>query len=520
VKRTSTTDPLRIDEVDVGSGKLGLTFCPGKYHPCGHSGNWARDLDADLERIRAWGAKIVVTAMEEHELLDCRVPSIGAAVEALGIDWHHLPIVDGGVPDQRAEARWRYTGARLQRLLDAGGRAVIHCLGGLGRTGTLAARLLVERGLEPGTAIDCVRAARPGAIETAAQERHVRGLRPGRPSASPSRAERVLGCLIGGAVGDGFGYAVEFERLVTIRRRFGPSGMQSPVYADDLLLVSDDTQMTMFTLEGLIDGKRGQTPAIDAVHAAYLRWFDTQGNGRSERTSGAPLTAATAARGSFGLIDHRLMIVARAPGNTCLSALASGRRGTRTMPLNSSKGCGGVMRVAPVGFVPLEDDMACFDLAADLAAITHGHPAGWQPAGALAVMIRAAAEGDTLGEAVIRAIEALAETGGADETLAAIGSALEHVERDEPIEAAYAELGEGWVGEEALAIALWAALTGNGHAEVIALAANHDGDSDSTASIAAQLVGAAHGIEGLPHAWIRRLDVLDPLLQLSNELIG
>ena len=100
-----------------------------------------------------------------------------------------------------------------------------------------------------------------------------------------------------------------------------------------------------------------------------------------------------------------------------------------------------------------------------------------------------------------------------------IGAAIEHAGKDEPSEVAVAALGEGWVGEEALAIALWAALKAQGHAAVIALAANHDGDSDSTASIAAQLCGAELGIDELPHAWVRRLDVLDPLLQLIDRLL-
>lgn len=181
IRKTSTSHPLLIDFVEVGDrgAKLGMTLCPGKHQPDGSTGWWERDLESDLVRIAASGAAALVTLMEEPELEDMKVPAAALAQAASkhGIEWHHLPIRDGSVPDSRFHQRWPVTGARLRGHLRAGRSVVIHCKGGLGRSGMIAARLLVELGWDPEHAIKEVRRARPGAIETAAQEEHVRRLK-------------------------------------------------------------------------------------------------------------------------------------------------------------------------------------------------------------------------------------------------------------------------------------------------------------------------------------------------------
>ena len=306
--RTSATDPLRIDEVAApGGGRIGMTFCPGKRQRGAAMGDWERDLAADLARIAEWGAAAVVTLMEEHELERYGVPGLGEAVEALGMEWHHLPIPDVGVPDSLFEARWFYAGHRLRAHLLAGRRVLLHCRGGLGRTGTIAARLLAELGAVPEEAIAAVRRARPGAIETAAQEAYVRAAQP-IGAAQAASTDRLLGCLLGGALGDAFGYAVEFDSLEAIRRRFGPEGIREPVFHAGRLVVSDDTQMTLFTLEGLLravgpDGAWSEEGVVAEVRRAYLDWLDTQ--------SGAAARAAISRERSR-------------PGQQCASAAPRG----------------------------------------------------------------------------------------------------------------------------------------------------------------------------------------------------
>ena len=175
--RTSLSDPLRIAVVRAPgiSGALGLTLCPGKQDL---AGGWSRDLETDLAAIREWGAEMVVTLVENHELVLLNVVTLPDAVVRHGIRWMHLPIRDASVPDDSFEAQWRTAGADLRRILRRGGLVLVHCRGGLGRAGTIAARLLVEFGMRPEAAIKTVRDARgPNAIETAEQEAYVRQCR-------------------------------------------------------------------------------------------------------------------------------------------------------------------------------------------------------------------------------------------------------------------------------------------------------------------------------------------------------
>jgi ADP-ribosyl-[dinitrogen reductase] hydrolase len=171
--RTSQSHPLQIATLAVGGGRLGLTFCPGKYQPDAVSGAWARCLHADLDVVLAWGASHVVTLNEGHELEALRVPGLGVEVARRGLEWLHLPIVDRQVPDAVFEGLWPAASSALHAALASGRGVLIHCKGGLGRTGTIAARLLIEHGLGAEEAIRAVRAVRPGAIENARQEGYV-----------------------------------------------------------------------------------------------------------------------------------------------------------------------------------------------------------------------------------------------------------------------------------------------------------------------------------------------------------
>ncbi len=167
---TSQSSPLRIQEVKVGEadGVIGITFCPGKGDFF-----WARDLAADLDVIARWQAQSIVTLIEDHEFDMLGVPELGAQICARGIDWYHLPIVDVQPPDARFESAWLSVGPKLCGSLRNGAKVLVHCRGGLGRAGTVAALLLVELGVSAPNAIKRVRAARPGAIQTREQERYV-----------------------------------------------------------------------------------------------------------------------------------------------------------------------------------------------------------------------------------------------------------------------------------------------------------------------------------------------------------
>jgi ADP-ribosyl-[dinitrogen reductase] hydrolase len=174
---TSESLPLRIDPVAAPAmpGWIGMTLCPGKKDPYASFGAWDRDLDADLQAIRDWGASAVVTLIEDFEFGLLGVPDFGTKVAA-AFRWLWLPIPDGGVPGEEFESRWDEAGPELHGRLAAGERVLIHCRAGLGRTGLVASRLLVEAGMEPRQAIRAVRGARRGTVETRVQERYVLGL--------------------------------------------------------------------------------------------------------------------------------------------------------------------------------------------------------------------------------------------------------------------------------------------------------------------------------------------------------
>ncbi len=180
MKRTSLTHPLQIASISAGPdlGRVGITFCPGKYDPDAMSGYWDRDLNLDLDAIQKWGAAAVVTLVEQKELALLRVERLGEEVRRRKMCWFHLPIVDVSTPDKGFEQQWAVAGDELRAVLRSGCDVLVHCRGGLGRAGTIAARLLIELGMEPTTAIGEVRAVRPGAIETAEQEQYLVGLGP------------------------------------------------------------------------------------------------------------------------------------------------------------------------------------------------------------------------------------------------------------------------------------------------------------------------------------------------------
>jgi protein-tyrosine phosphatase len=172
---TSETHPLRIDPVHVpaGGGIIGMTLCPGRRDRLAVGHVWERDLAADFAVIVDWDPRLVLTLLEDHEFANHGVPEFATHVKGLGLRWEQMPIRDGGVPNARFEADWSVVGAEARVILRSGGRILLHCRAGLGRTGMIAARLLVELGVEPAAAVRAVRAARADTIETAQQERHV-----------------------------------------------------------------------------------------------------------------------------------------------------------------------------------------------------------------------------------------------------------------------------------------------------------------------------------------------------------
>jgi ADP-ribosylglycohydrolase len=333
--------------------------------------------------------------------------------------------------------------------------------------------------------------------------------------------QRARGCLLGGAVGDALGAPVEFMKRSEIEQRFGPGGVTRylPAYGG-LGTITDDTQMTLFTAEGLLLGwadgcETGSACLVDSTRKAYLRWLDTQ----SEDVAGA----APGAPEDGWLLHHPGLHARRGPGTTCLSVLEAARRGDDTAARNDRKGCGGIMRVAPVGLFFWRPEGAfsirpAFTLADKLAGLTHGHPTGRLSAGTLAAMVAALADGMSLPGALAVAKHLLARNDGHEETLLAINRAESFARAGTPANEAVPALGEGWLADEALAIALYCALTADSFERGVAMAVHHDGDSDSTGSITGQLLGALHGVDAIPEAWLASLELRDVITDMADRL--
>jgi ADP-ribosylglycohydrolase len=315
---------------------------------------------------------------------------------------------------------------------------------------------------------------------------------------------RVRGCLLGGAVGDALGAPVEFLSRHRIQEVYGPAGLTGTVLGPaGRAQITDDTQLTLFTVEGLLRaGDRGHPPST--VYQAYLRWLDTQ------RLDGPP------AYPDGGLASQRWLYAQRAPGNACVSGLRAGRMGTPEQPQNpNSKGCGAVMRSAPFGLSPHATPEQAFAVAVECATQTHGHPSGYLAAGAFAAIVRLLLDGRELRWAVGTALDLLARHPGHEEVTAALGAAL--VTAGPP---AVERLGEGWVAEEALAIGVYCALRHRDVRHALLLAVNHSGDSDSTGSICGNLLGAWRGEAALPPEWTADLEGREAILELADDLVA
>lgn len=299
----------------------------------------------------------------------------------------------------------------------------------------------------------------------------------------PGRKSRIIGCLLGGAIGDAMGYPVEFMRYANITRYFGGAGVRDLSNGN---LISDDTQMTLFTAEGLLNAQRQGKSKVKSVYRSYLRWYYTQ---TGTRMPGVQYEG--------GLLNEAKIFASRAPGSTCLSSLSSGKMGTLADPINHSRGCGGVMRVAPCAVFP-----HAFDLGCRVAAITHGHPGGYISAGALSALLQKLYYGQSLPDAVDDLIRELDEIEDAQSTQDALAHAVALAEQGRPCAPTIRELGEGWVGEEALAIAVYCALSfPTDFAQAVRLAVNHDGDSDSTGAICGNIMGMLLGATAIPVEW-------------------
>lgn len=342
-----------------------------------------------------------------------------------------------------------------------------------------------------------------------------------RNNAVHKNADKFRGCMIGGAAGDALGYTVEFQSEKAISRKFGPEGIREYELQQGNALISDDTQMTMFTANGLLFEaalSRAENRAPDytaAIATAYREWILTQ------RSSFIKVPNPRC-----WLMNVPELFACRAPGLTCMRAINDGCNGTPEKPITTSKGCGGVMRVAPIGLFPAEDDILTLDRrGAEAAALTHGHEMGYIPGAMLVHIVRLAAfsEGVSLKDIVLDSRKAMTElfpdAGHLPGFLKLMDKAMELAESDVDDKEAIHALGPGWVGDEALAVAVYCALKyADDFDKAMIASVNHGGDSDSTGAIAGNILGAYLGLSRIPEKYLQNLELKEELLELAEDL--
>lgn len=470
-----------------------------------------------------------------------------------GTTYTRFPIKDCGVPESVEEVQDLLL--RMKDLQKMEGYVYLHCWGGVGRTGLIVACYLAQSQDNPELSnvlealrkcfADMPKSAYRKTPETKEQIKFVARFIGKSRSYGAKLAARVADCIRGslmaGAAGDALGYEVEFMSRKAIVSRYGEWGItRFELAPNGKALISDDTQMTLFTANGMLMGlTRGYMRGIGGrpekyVDMAYLDWYYTQTGKKREM----PIDDWH----PTWLRDLPEMAHLRAPGNTCLSACESLFRDEEVR--NNSKGCGGIMRVAPMALLDAAyasrgkhtyslEQLA--EAGGEIAECTHKHPLGFLPAALLTVLLYKLVPLSSKRiqtDIVPIAVETLEildhiyidkyETEKrylrelSEKALRLAHSAIPDVD-------AIRQLGEGWTGEEAWAIALYCAVRHvDGVEEAIIASVNHDGDSDSTGSICGNIMGAIYGYE-----YIRRRNIfcpngreLEQTLELSEIILA
>lgn len=349
--------------------------------------------------------------------------------------------------------------------------------------------------------------------------------------------DKIRGSLSGGAAGDSLGYTVEFYSENRIFKKYGKNGITS--YQIDSktgkALISDDTQMTLFTANGILFGETKSfvegvkiSPRL-WVQCAYFDWLVTQ---EYDFEQGKRIEKKVSwLRNIPELYDKR------APGNTCLSGLVNRLRSYSNNyceidsfineKINNSKGCGGVMRAAPVGLSFCDRKIEDIDIeAAETAAITHSHPLGYMTAAVLAHIVHTVVfskENLTLKEVIEQARDTVREIYKSEDYIEEltdiINLAIELSENNDTDLENIHRLGEGWIAEETLAIAIYCSLRHkNDFSKGIIAAVNHNGDSDSTGAVTGNILGAFLGYGAIENKWKENLELSDIILEIADDL--
>ena len=483
--RTSISHPLMIATVSAGDGRgrVGITFCPGKKQAHAATGRWDRDLAIDVKEIADWGAVVVVSLVESHELTALKVEGVGEAVRANHMDLLHLPIRDVSVPDGTFEDAWQRHGPGLRARLRAGFDVLVHCKGGLGRAGLVASRLLIDLGWAPADALAAVRAARPGAVETAEQAGYglalapLAGTAPARTAAAVK--DRAVGALLGLAVGDALGTTLEFSArdskpLLTDMVGGGPFRLKPGEW-------TDDTAMALALADSLVaDPKLNEADLM----RRFVDWHR---------------------RGSYSCTGQCFDI-----GVTTRQALARFERDGNPLAGSSdpqSAGNGSLMRLSPVAIRHWRDRDMLVGVAARQSRTTHAAIEAVDACIAFADMLADAIAGESRDDVLSRN-----RTSRSRAVAQILAGCWRGKRRDEVRSSGYVI--------HSLEAAIWCVARTADFRSAVLLAANLVDDADTVAAITGQLAGALYGASAIPQAWLDTLAWRERLTSVAEDLLA
>ena len=483
--KTGESDPLRIAAVTPGDGqgRIGITLCPGKTDPATISGAWDRDLDTDLDAIQRWGATAVISLITDEEIDLLSVGDLPKGVRDRHLEWWHAPIPDGRPPGPEFEDAWAVAGEAIRDRLRLGFDVLLHCRGGLGRAGTIAARLLVELGARPNDAIRRVRDARSRyAIGHISQEVHVAQCALRAPLVPARSAEeirdRALGAFLGLAVGDAVGTTLEFcsrDAQLRLQDMVGGGPFDLPPGA-----WTDDTAMALALADSLATS---ETLDCRDLMDRFVRWWQ---------------------EGDYSCSGHCFDI-----GNTTRQALDRYRRTGNPLAGSTdpqSAGNGSLMRLAPVALRFWHDRPRLIAAAADQSRTTHGAEEAVDACRAFAELLAEAIAGSPRADLLTRR---------PFEGAPAVAQVMAGSWRGRPRNRIRSS---GYV-VHTLEAAIWSVARTGDFRNAVLLAANLADDADTVAAVTGQLAGALYGLSGIPADWLERVAWKDRLLEAARRLL-
>lgn len=334
--------------------------------------------------------------------------------------------------------------------------------------------------------------------------------------------ERYTGCMLGGATGDALGYLIEYDDLKTIRKKYGPYGLRTVLKLSsngNKGVISDDTQMALFTADGLFWASHDDLAPEEGIYRSYMRWYYTQ----TERVIHPDQEKWMKRQAHEEQLDYDLMgrqelFARRAPSKTCLTALASGKFMAKDNDENKSRGSDAVVRAAPIGMFYRGDAEKAFDVGCKAGRLTHGNLQACQAAGTLAAIISQLADGKEIGTALSVGLCTLQKAEDSVALLKKVVKAIDEAVTDRNPVHVMKSIGTGWNADEALALAVYCVLKTHALKDAVIMACNQDGDSDTCGAICGNITGAVYGIKAVPKNWLSNLECKDLLEAMAARL--